>query len=147
MSSSRGPCADFLLGLWKSTNSVGNIKPAKSILQKAESKLLHKKGPQQGNPSCCLVKHQFIFKHILYNLCFYLVSIKTEIDEDTKLHSPPVNGRSFSGRPFPPTSGHHLRLADLSPGMLGILFFQIISTIIYLMASFLVKFKLLYSTT
>ena len=31
MSPSRGPCADFQLGLWKSTNCVGNINTAKSL--------------------------------------------------------------------------------------------------------------------
>ena len=53
-----GPCADFQLVSWKSTNSFENINKAKS-LQKSKKQTSDEKGPQQGDPCSCLVIHLY----------------------------------------------------------------------------------------
>ena len=59
MSPSRGPCADFLLSLCKSTNIVVNINTAKSY-KKAKSNLLAgEKGHQHRDRGSCLVIHLY----------------------------------------------------------------------------------------
>ena len=64
MSPPRRPYADSQFGLWKSTNSVGNINTAKSPLhRKTKSNLLaDKKGSQQGYPECIFLSIDLVFK-------------------------------------------------------------------------------------
>ena len=67
MSLYQTPCADFKLGLWKSTNSVSNINTAKSLQKSRKQFTYRQKGPYQGDPVSCLVIHlyyKFIVKVI-----------------------------------------------------------------------------------